>query len=238
MWTVTQTQQHQARHNAAGFQPPPGLADFPGLEAAQLHRVLDEIDYGLLVVDGHGRLKHANHLARHELASGRTLAAHEGVLMGATIDITIQVQGALDQAARGQRRLLQFARADRELSMALVPLSHPLESDRPKVLILLSRQDTCDNLAVRMFARAQSLSPTEENVLIALCSGMEIPDIARRHSVAESTVRSQIKALREKTGCASIRQLLLRVNALPPVVPALRAIAPFHHNRRDLVTQP
>lgn len=234
MWSVTE-KPRQVRHNATGFQPAIDLAEASGIEAAQLHRVLDEIDYGLMVVDGRGRLKHVNHLARHELASGRTLVAHEGVLMGATIDITAQVQAGLEQAQRGQRRLLLFARGDRELSVALVPLSHPLESDNPNVLILLSRQDTCDNLAVRMFARAHSLSPTEETVLISLCSGMDIPDIARQNRVAESTVRSQIKALREKTGCSSIRQLLLRVNALPPVVPALRVIAPFPHNRRDLI---
>ena len=66
---------------------------------------------------------------------------------------------------------------------------------------------------------------------------MEIPEIARQNRVAESTVRSQIKALREKTGCTSIRQLLLRVNALPPVVPALRVITPVAHNGGEF-TQP
>ncbi len=233
MWSVTH-KQHQARNNGTGLQPTIESVEPSGLDAAQLHRVLDEIDYGLLVVDGRGCIRHVNHLARHELASGRTLVAHEGVLMGATIDITAQIQSGLEQAQRGQRRLLLFSRGDRELSMALVPLSHPLESDNPLVLVLLSRQDTCDNLAVRMFARVQSLSPTEESVLISLCSGMDIPDIARQNGVAESTVRSQIKALREKTGCSSIRQLLLRINALPPVVPALRVIPSFPQNRRDL----
>lgn len=228
MWTVKDKQagNSQAQQFQTGFEQ----GALPGLDPVQLYRVLDEVDYGLLVVDVQGRLRHINHLARHELASGRTLLTHDGVLMGATVDITAQIQAAMEQAQRGQRRLLLFSRGDRELSMAFVPLSHPLETDNPNVLILLSRQNTCDNLAVRMFARTQSLSPTEESVLISLCSGMEIPQIARQNRVAESTVRSQIKALREKTGCTSIRQLLLRVNALPPVVPALRVIASVAHN--------
>lgn len=235
MWTAQEKLSSNA-HRApfhTGFDTSHGS----GLDPAQLHRVLDEVDYGLMVVDAQGRLHHVNHLARHELASGRTLLAHDGVLIGATIDITAQIQAAMEQAQRGQRRLLLFTRGNRELSMAFVPLSHPLETDNPNVLILLSRQSTCDNLAVRMFARNQSLSPTEESVLISLCSGMEIPEIARQNRVAESTVRSQIKALREKTGCTSIRQLLLRVNALPPVVPALRVITPVAHNGGEF-TQP
>lgn len=235
MWTAQQKPNGNTQRAPfhSGFDTSHGS----GLDPAQLHRVLDEVDYGLMVVDAQGKLHHVNHLARHELASGRTLLAHDGVLMGATIDITAQIQAAMEQAQRGQRRLLLFTRGNRELSMALVPLSHPLETDSPNILILLSRQSTCDNLAVRMFARSQSLSPTEESVLISLCSGMEIPEIARQNRVAESTVRSQIKALREKTGCTSIRQLLLRVNALPPVVPALRVITPVAHNAGDF-TQP
>jgi len=229
MWSVTH-KHHQTSRHEAGAHPAAEPGKPPGVDPVQLHRVLDEIDYGLMVADGRGYLRHVNHLARHELASGRTLVVRQGMLMGATIDITAQVQAGLEQALRGQRRLLLFARGCRELSVALVPLCSPLESGSPSVLILLSRQDTRDNLAVRLFARVQSLSPTEEAVLISLCSGMDVPDIARQNQVAESTVRSQIKALREKTGCTSIRQLLLRVNAVPPVVPALRVIASCPHD--------
>ena len=84
-----------------------------------------------------------------------------------------------------------------------------------------------------MFARSQNLSPSEEAVLLALCRGSSIPEIAADHKVAESTVRSQIKALREKTGCGSIRALMQRVHSLPPVVPALRVISAMSHNAME-----
>ena len=32
-----------------------------------LMRVLDEVDYGLLVIDTQGHIRHANHLARQEM---------------------------------------------------------------------------------------------------------------------------------------------------------------------------
>lgn len=204
-----------------------------GLGQALLLRVLDEVDYGLLVIDAQGHIRHANHLARHEMATGRLIMSHVHALLGRSTDLTAKIQVALEQALRGQRRLVLLKQGEQELSMAFVPLSHPLEFDAPSVLVLLSRQNACENLALRMYARAQNLSPSEESVLIALCRGLTIPDIAREHGVAQSTVRSQIKALREKTGCSSIRNMMQRVHSLPPVVPALRVISPMLHNAMD-----
>ena len=128
---------------------------------------------------------------------------------------------------------MQLKQGEHELSLAFVPLSHPLEFDAPTVLVLLSRKNACDNLALRMFARSQNLSPSEEAVLLALCRGASIPEIASDHKVAESTVRSQIKALREKTGCGSIRALMQKVHSLPPMVPALRVISAMPHNAME-----
>lgn len=200
------------------------------LSEAHLLRVFDEIDYGMLLLDGQGRILHANHLARHELAQRRLLRACSGSLMGNTPEHSERIQQALDAALRGQRRLVLMREGDRDLSMAFTPLSHPLEDDVPTVLVVLSRQNVCDNLAVRMFARALALSPTEEVVLLALCRGLDINEIAAENGVAVSTVRSQIKTLREKAGASSIRRLLQRINSLPPVVPALRIVTPVTHN--------
>lgn len=204
-----------------------------GLGQALLLRVLDEVDYGLLVIDAQGHIRHANHLARHELSTGRLIMSHARALLGRTTELSAQIQTALDHALRGQRRLVLLKHGEQELSLAFVPLSHPLEFDAPTVLVLLSRQNACENLALRMYARSQNLSPSEEAVLLALCRGLSIPDIAKEHRVAESTVRSQIKALREKTGCCSIRSLMQRVHSLPPVVPALRVISPMLHNAME-----
>ena len=195
-----------------------------------LLRVLDEVDYGLLVIDAQGHIRHANHLARHEMSTGRVIVTHARSLLGRNTELTTQIQSALEHALRGQRRLLQLKQGEHELALAFVPLSHPLEFDAPTVLVLLSRKNACDNLALRMFARSQNLSPSEEAVLLALCRGASIPEIASDHKVAESTVRSQIKTLREKAGASIIRRLLQRINTLPPVVPALRIVTPVAHN--------
>jgi DNA-directed RNA polymerase specialized sigma24 family protein len=192
MWQSNETISTRSHFPAAG------LGTQGGLEQALLLRVLDEIDYGVLVIDAQGRLRHANHLARHEMASSRLIMNHGNSLLGTTTEFTLQIQQALEQALRGQRRLVSLRNVSRELSLAFIPLSHPLETDSPSVLVLLSRQGASENLAVRLFARAQNLSPSEESVLMGLCRGLSIPDIAAEHGVVQSTVRSQIKALREK----------------------------------------
>lgn len=204
-------------------------------EAGLLLRMMDEVDHGMLVIDGDGALRHANHLARFEMAQSRFIMSHGQLLLGSTTQFSQQIEQATKQALKGHRQLVSLQSDDRELSLAFVPLSHALESDAPTVLVMLSRQNVCENLAVRMYARANHLSPSEEAVLIALCKGYTIPEIAEEHRVAVSTVRTQIKALRTKTGCTSIRMIMLRVNSLPPVMSALRSITPMPHNAMEFV---
>ena len=199
-----------------------------GLE--QMLRVIDEIDYGILVISAQGEILQANHLARHELLAGHWLASVNSLLTGRSTELCEQIAQGLEHACRGQRKLVFLGSNQGDMPVAFIPLSHPLETESPTVLVLLTRQSACDNLAVRMYARAQRLSPSEESVMIGLCRGLEVSDIARENGVAQSTVRSQVKSLREKTGCPSIRRLIQRIHSLPPVVPILRIIAPMRHN--------
>ena len=200
----------------------------------QMLRVIDEIDYGILVINAQGEIVQANHLARHELLTGHWLASVKNRLTGRSTVLCEQIEQGLQHACRGHRKLVFLADSRGDMPVAFIPLSQPLESDSPNVLVLLTRQSACDNLALRMYARAQRLSPSEEAVMIGLCRGLEVSDIARENGVAQSTVRSQVKSLREKTGCQSIRRLIQRIHSLPPVVSSLRIIAPMRHNAPEL----
>lgn len=202
----------------------------PGLTMRHLLRAFDEIDYGMIVLNSFGHILHSNHLARVELGRRDFLRACDGYLTCGDAAHDTKIRLAQEAALRGQRRLVLLKHGDRDLSLTFNPLAHPLEDTSPCVLVMLSRQCTCDNLAVRMFARALALSPSEEGVMLALCRGLVINEIAHENGVAVSTVRSQIKTLREKAGAPSIRKLLQRINSLPPVVPALRIVTPLPQN--------
>lgn len=209
-------------------------------EADDLHpsfllRLLDEIDYGLVLVSAQGRVQHANHLARHELASGRLLEGAIGDLIGAcNAAMGQQLMAAIQGALQGRRRLLYLTHGEHVLPVAVIPLSHALEDTGHSVLLVMARQRVGDNLALQMYAREHSLTPTEESVLRALCDGRDVDEIALEHGVAESTVRTQVRSLRDKTGANGIRQLVQRVLALPPVVPALRGSSTGAPRRAEL----
>mgnify|MGYP002145029906 CR=1 FL=1 len=89
-------------------------------------------------------------------------------------------------------------------------------------LLVLGRREVCGSLAVQGFAREYRLSPSEEQVLAALCEGLSPNEVAERHGVKIATVRTQIANLRAKTGAESIRALVKQVAVLPPLVGTLR----------------
>ena len=204
-------------------QAPVETAKADDLHPSFLLRLLDEIDYGLVLVNAQGRVQHANHLARYELATGRLLhSGPDGQIGTAAAPQTEQLVAAIHGAVQGRRRLLYLTHGEHNMPLAVIPLVHALEGPASSVLLVMARQRAGDNLALQMFAREHSLTPTEESVLRALCDGRDVDEIAIQHGVAESTVRTQVRSLRDKTGANGIRHLVQRVLALPPVVPALR----------------
>ena len=114
------------------------------------------------------------------------------------------------------------APSDAELTLAVIPLA--LGNGRPGALVILGRRHLCETLSVEMFARRHGLTGAEANVLQALCEGVPPAEIATQFGVKLATVRTQVAAIRSKTAAASIRELVRRVAALPPIVPALREV--------------
>ncbi|TWO71712.1 helix-turn-helix transcriptional regulator [Caenimonas sedimenti] len=189
------------------------------LETDFAWRVLEEIDYGLILVSPAGTLQHANHLARHELARNRFLGVEAGSIVGQTPLQTEELLRGVRSASLGRRQMLTLRNGPQALPVACVPLSHPQAGESASVLLMLARQSGTQNLAITFFARTHGLSPAEQSVLRLLCDGMDVQEIAQAHRVSENTVRTQVRSLRDKTGINSMRLLVQRVAALPPVVP-------------------
>jgi DNA-binding CsgD family transcriptional regulator len=190
-----------------------------GLETAFAWRVLEEIDYGLLLLTPGGALQHANHLARHELDRERFMRVHEERVVGQTPWQTEEITRGVQAAALGRRQLIVLRNGADQLHVACVPLFHSFDENRGAVLLMLGRQAGTQNLSVTFFSRSHGLTPTEEVVLKSLCDGLDVHEIAAAKGVSEYTVRTHVRSLRDKTGINSIRGLIQRVAALPPVVP-------------------
>ncbi|MEP6739629.1 MAG: LuxR C-terminal-related transcriptional regulator [Caldimonas sp.] len=207
----------------AASNGPAGLASV----AVALVRMLDEIDYGMLLVTASGTLRYANQLALRSLSDDAALRTSGGRVCAAREVDQAALRSALADAAAGRRGLLNLDSPRAALSIAVLPLAGGSlgadgEDDEPLVLLVLGRQPIYETLTLHFFARSQKLTAAESTVLHGLCAGQSPDEIAKRVGVAISTIRTQIGSIRAKTGATSIRALTSRVAALPPITPTLK----------------
>jgi DNA-binding CsgD family transcriptional regulator len=232
---------HEARQPFPAAPASPALGEVttaaalgPTGSSALLGAVLDEIDYGVMVVEATtGALLHANRLALEEislhrtleLVDGRVVAPDAGGQRALTSALMAVRQGrrsllGLNAPATGERAAAAVAPATGSTQVSVVPIAS--ESPQPRALLVFGKRQVADSLSVGFFARAHSLTPTEDAVLLGLCRGLKPTQIAVDHGVAISTVRTHVNSIRVKTGTSSIRDLVNRVSTLPPMAPALR----------------
>lgn len=191
-----------------------------------LTRMLDEIDYGMLLVDGDGQVIYGNHAARLELDGEHPLQLGGRALRTQRAEDAAPLHEALAAAQRGLRRLLTLGSGLQRVSVSVVPLpataAERSDGRGALTLLVLGKRQVCERLSVHGFARSLNLTPAETRVLELLCAGVRPTAIAERQNVAVSTVRTQIGSIRAKTGAGSISELVRQVAVLPPLVGALR----------------
>jgi DNA-binding CsgD family transcriptional regulator len=191
-----------------------------------LMRMLDEIDYGLMLVDPPGRVRYANQAALHECNGRHALSVDAGQLTARTLREREVLARSLESAAQGRRSLLSLHSDGASLTAAVVPMGSD-SSDEPSVLIVFGKRQMCGHLSVEFFAQAHRLTAAECAVLKGLTEGLKPSQIAAQVGVAISTVRSQIGSIRIKTATKSIRDLVNQVALMPPFVPVLNKGSPY-----------
>jgi DNA-binding CsgD family transcriptional regulator len=210
------------RPNAGNYRGPERRSSDAAM-ASWLARMLDEMDHGMVLITATGELRHANQPARQELAHGGNLRLSNGRVQASQADQHGVLHDVVVDAGRGRRRLVTLGDKANALSVAAVPMGSDQEGDEALVLLVLGRRQSCEALTVDFFARTQGLTSAEAKVLQALCDGLRPKEAARRFGVAVSTIRTQISSIRTKTQTSSIRDLVSRVTALPPIAPAMKS---------------
>jgi DNA-binding CsgD family transcriptional regulator len=176
-------------------------------------RMLDEIDYGMLLVAADGAVLLD---AQHPL---QLLAAT--LRVRCPLDVAPLHEALRSARERGLRRLIGLGQGAQRVQIAVVPLA-AAGAEEAMTLLVFGKRHVCESLSTHWFAREHNLTPAEARVLAALCEGRTPLQIATAQGVAISTVRSQIGALRAKTGARDLRSLVRQVAVLPPLVGALR----------------
>lgn len=186
--------------------------------------LLNEVDYGIVVLDWDGRVLYVNQPARSQLRRTQALRVERGELLATSPRDAAQLSSAVRAASvQGLRRMVRVGALPQPLALAVVPGPHCPGPNRHRVLVMLPRHQLCEPLSTYGFARDHGLSAAETQVLQLLCDGRQPIEIAEAQSVAIATVRTQIASIRMKTDTATIGELIQRVARLPPIRSALIA---------------
>lgn len=194
------------------------------LSSQWMSLVLEELDHGVVLLNGAGRVLHCNGAARASLDDNHPLELVGQQVRARLLTDAVPLAEALEGAEQSGRRCLLRLGDDRatcgRANVVVVPLNRDVSQSA--VLLILERRALCGDLAAQWFALRYQLTPAETEVLKALSNGVKPTDVATRQGVAISTVRSQIQSIRAKSGADSIGELMRQLALLPPLVSSLR----------------
>lgn len=177
--------------------------------------VLNEIDYPLILLSRSLVPVYVNKAAQARL--GTALPAQSQP------EDRARLAEAIDGALLRSRRSLitvHLAPGDNAPTpLAVIPQRDAL--GQPAVLLIAAKPQLCPELTLQSYARAMNLTDRETLVLQGLWAGLSPEEIARERGVALSTVRSQLSALRAKTGAKDLKGLTHRIGMLPPLIHVL-----------------
>jgi DNA-binding CsgD family transcriptional regulator len=212
------------------------------LEIDLLRMTLEQVDYGLVVVNVASRaVQYANALGNDALEGTADpfgnkpqdtgLQRVQGCVAVRRPADAEQLRRTLERTRAGVRGLLSLGVGSQTCAVAVVPLCAPVEycaqtfaaygtgPDAPAchALLVFAKQQLCDSSTVALFARERGLTSAEGQVLAQVCRGLRPSEIADHHRVQISTVRTQLRNIRLKTCCDTIGEVIRKVSVLPPM---------------------
>ncbi len=209
-----------------------------GLHCGLLQAVLNQVDYGLAVVNVETQQiifanVHAQSALHPANPQSTGLCVTQGRLCTREADQADQLATALGRTRSRVRGLLRLTNnSGHELAVAVMPLSEfnlpdsALHADSEThasahlpsyALLVFAKQQLCDTTTVTLFARERGLTGAEGQVLAHVCKGLRPSQIATHQGVQVSTVRTQLRSIRLKTASDSVRELVEKVSILPPL---------------------
>jgi DNA-binding CsgD family transcriptional regulator/PAS domain-containing protein len=196
------------------------LIDLKAAEAARFTDLFEGLNVGMFLVDGHGRIVHANAAGHVMMNARKVLRTVGGRLVAATPQVDQTLREIFAAAASGDAAV--------GVKGIATPLtSHPSEPYVAHVLPLTSgerrRTGATYTAAAAIFVRKASvevpsppeiiaktyeLTPTELRVLLAIVEVGGVPEVATALGVAETTVKTHLGRLFEKTGAGRQAELV------------------------------
>jgi DNA-binding CsgD family transcriptional regulator len=186
--------------------------DFKHAEAATFAEILDDLSFGLFLVDARGLLVYANAAGNGMLAAGDLLRSTSGRL--------VAVDAHVDQTLR--ETVIAAGHGDAEVGTKGIALPLTAHNDEPYVAHVLPLMSGARRLAgaayeatAALFVRKATmeipsppevigktyqLTPAELRVLFGIVQIGGVPEVAAALGVADATIKTHVSRLFEKTG--------------------------------------
>jgi DNA-binding CsgD family transcriptional regulator/PAS domain-containing protein len=191
---------------------------------------LDRLPFGVVIADVKGRALMANRAAEEMAAANDGLVLRAGQLTaertGEATELARLIAEAVRTAGRregegGGSLLVSRSSGRRPFALLVAPLSPDVilaaEHQTPAALILITDLDRQPKALGRRLVDLFDLTPAEACLAAALAAGKRLEDIAEERGVRMPTLRTQLRAILDKTGTRRQVDLMRLVAGLPAV---------------------
>lgn len=131
--------------------------------------------------------------------------------------LALMIRNASNGGAGGALRVRSGEEAWSNLLISPLPPKANFPQSGSRSLVAFRMPGTPAPLDARLFMSAFGLSRVEAQVAIGLMEGRSLDEVALGRGVRPSTIKTQLKAIFEKTGTHSQRDLVRLLGSLPPV---------------------
>lgn len=196
------------------------------LDKRQALEVLDDLESGVLLVDAHGSVLHANRVAADVLAAGDGLRVTHSVLVCAQADDTRALLRLLGASATtavvepNPMHAVRRASGKRPLSVLVVPLRGErlgLAAPSATAIVFIADPERATPASAAALRRLYSLTAAEARIALALLEADRLAEVGERLGISISTVRTLLQRVFDKTDTHRQAELvrLLMAHRLP-----------------------
>ena len=188
-------------------------------QAGMMKCAVETISPALVLLDAQGKVVFTNAPAQTLLTANERLRITEGRLTAGGRE-----QAKLDALLKGSRKEetmlgIPHPSGKHNLWLIRVPMSLegnvPPDARRPAIALMIHNSAAIDKIDLEGFARVHDLTPAETRIMNSLLEHASLPPIAQELGVTIDTVRSQLRAIREKTGARRQAELVRMLMSWP-----------------------
>ena len=188
------------------------LIEFKTAQAAAFADALDGLSASMVFVDSSGRVTHANASGQALIADGDVLRAPLGQLTASDPDVNRALRDTFQAAASGDAAIgvrgvaVPLVARDGERYVAhVLPLSSGARrsagvSYAAAAVLFVQKAALATRSPPEAIAKTYRLTAMEVRVLLTIVEVGGVPEVAETLGIGESTVKTHLKRLYEKTG--------------------------------------